>query len=142
MTSIRYSVTMIAIAAAAALAGCGGEPQSYSLQGPAGQENVTVPKGTMLGGASAGQTTALAQEIADTNNNAMQQFDRLGGDMSKMQSTENKELPEFPGRAREARADLGAAGHRPDHPVLRGRLGYSRPVPIPASGQLPRLPAA
>ncbi len=92
MTSIRYSVTMIAIAAAAALAGCGGQPQSYSLQGPAGQENVTVPKGTMLGGASAGQTTALAQEIADTNNNAMQQFDKLGGDMSKMQGTENKEL--------------------------------------------------
>ena len=50
------------------LAGCAGQPQSYSLQGPAGQENVTVPKGTMLGGASAGQTTALAQEIADTNN--------------------------------------------------------------------------
>jgi outer membrane protein OmpA-like peptidoglycan-associated protein len=71
-----------ALAAAAVLAGCAGQPQTYDLQGG---ESVTVPKGTMLGGASAGQTTALAQEIADTNNNAMTQF-------GKVENTQNKEL--------------------------------------------------
>jgi outer membrane protein OmpA-like peptidoglycan-associated protein len=80
MKSMRHSVT--AIAAVAALAGCAGQPQTYSLEGG---ESVTVPKGTMLGGASAGQTTALAQEIADTNNNAMTQF-------GKVENTQNKEL--------------------------------------------------
>ena len=64
------------------LAGCAGQPQTYSLEGG---QSVTVPKGTMLGGASAGQTTALAQEIADTNNNAMTQF-------GKVENTQNKEL--------------------------------------------------
>jgi outer membrane protein OmpA-like peptidoglycan-associated protein len=71
-----------ALAAAVVLAGCAGQPQTYDLQGG---ESVTVPKGTMLGGASAGQTTALAQEIADTNNNAMTQF-------GKVENTQNKEL--------------------------------------------------
>jgi len=70
------------LAAAAMLAGCAGQPQTYDLEGG---QSVTVPKGTMLGGASAGQTTALAQEIADTNNNAMTQF-------GKVENTQNKEL--------------------------------------------------
>jgi outer membrane protein OmpA-like peptidoglycan-associated protein len=74
--------TLLAVAAAAVLAGCAGQPQTYSLEGG---QSVTVPKGTMLGGASAGQTTALAQEIADTNNNAMTQF-------GKVENTQNKEL--------------------------------------------------
>jgi outer membrane protein OmpA-like peptidoglycan-associated protein len=74
--------TLLAVAAAAMLAGCAGQPQTYSLEGG---QSVTVPKGTMLGGASAGQTTALAQEIADTNNNAMTQF-------GKVENTQNKEL--------------------------------------------------
>ena len=80
MKAMRYTFTLVA--AAAALAGCAGQPQTYSLQGG---ESVTVPKGTMLGGASAGQTTALAKEIADTNNNAMTQF-------GKVENTQNKEL--------------------------------------------------
>ena len=75
-------VPVIAIIGAAALAGCAGQPQTYDLQGG---QSVTVPKGTMLGGASAGQTTALAQEVADTNNNAMAQF-------GKVENTQNKEL--------------------------------------------------
>ena len=79
MKAMQCVVTAIA---AAALAGCAGQPQTYDLQGG---QSVTVPKGTMLGGASAGQTTALAQEVADTNNNAMAQF-------GKVENTQNKEL--------------------------------------------------
>ena len=73
---------ILATIAAGLLAGCAGQPQTYDLQGG---QSVTVPKGTMLGGASAGQTTALAQEVADTNNNAMAQF-------GKVENTQNKEL--------------------------------------------------
>lgn len=80
MKSAKPMFTMLA--AAAMLAGCAGQPQTYDLEGG---QSVTVPKGTMLGGASAGQTTALAQEIADTNNNAMTQF-------GKVENTQNKEL--------------------------------------------------
>ena len=82
MKSTKSAVVIIAVAAAGVLAGCAGQPQTYSLEGG---QSVTVPKGTMLGGASAGQTTALAQEIADTNNNAMTQF-------GKVENTQNKEL--------------------------------------------------
>ena len=57
MKSTKSAVVIIAVATAGLLAGCAGQPQTYSLQGG---ESVTVPKGTMLGGASAGQTTALA----------------------------------------------------------------------------------
>ncbi len=80
MKSAKPMFTMLATAVM--LAGCAGQPQTYDLQGG---ESVTMPKGTMLGGASAGQTTALAQEIADTNNNAMTQF-------GKVENTQNKEL--------------------------------------------------
>jgi hypothetical protein len=82
MNSRKSSVAFVVAAAVAALAGCAGQPQTYDLQGG---QSVTVPKGTMLGGASAGQTTALAQEIADTNNHAMTQF-------GKVENTQNKEL--------------------------------------------------
>jgi outer membrane protein OmpA-like peptidoglycan-associated protein len=82
MKSTKSAVVIIAVATAGALAGCAGQPQTYDLQGG---QSVTVPKGTMLGGASAGQTTALAQEIADSNNNAMTQF-------GKVENTQNKEL--------------------------------------------------
>jgi outer membrane protein OmpA-like peptidoglycan-associated protein len=82
MKSTKSAVAIIAVATAGALAGCAGQPQTYDLQGG---QSVTVPKGTMLGGASAGQTTALAQEIADSNNNAMTQF-------GKVENTQNKEL--------------------------------------------------
>jgi len=82
MTPRKSTAALLAAVAAAALAGCAGQPQTYELEGG---ESVTVPKGTLLGGASAGQTTALAQEVADTNNNAMAQF-------GKVENTQNKEL--------------------------------------------------
>jgi outer membrane protein OmpA-like peptidoglycan-associated protein len=71
------------------LAACAGQPESYTMN--PGQ-TVTVPKGTVTGGASVGDANALAQMVADSNSNAMVQFDKLGGDMSKMQATENQEL--------------------------------------------------
>jgi len=82
MKSKKTGVAVAVAVAAGVLAGCAGQPQTYQMQGG---ESVTVPKGTLLGGASAGQTTALAQEIADTNNNAMTQF-------GKVENTQNKEL--------------------------------------------------
>ena len=77
---------------AALLAGCAGEPQTYTLDTGSERETVTVPKGTMTGAASVGDANALAKEIADSNNAAMAQFNRMGAQMSDLQSTENKEL--------------------------------------------------
>lgn len=71
------------------LAACAGQPQTYTMN--PGQ-TVTVPKGTVTGAASVGDAKALAQMIAESNSNAMTQFDNLGGDMSKIQATENQNL--------------------------------------------------
>ena len=84
--------TLTAAAVAALLAGCAGEPQTYTLDTGSERETVTVPKGTMTGTASVGDANALAKEIADSNNAAMAQFNRMGAQMSDLQSTENKEL--------------------------------------------------
>jgi outer membrane protein OmpA-like peptidoglycan-associated protein len=70
------------------VAACAGEPQTYDISGKA----VTMPKGTMTGAASVGDANALAQMIVDGNNRAMSQFNKLGGDMGKLQATENQEL--------------------------------------------------
>jgi outer membrane protein OmpA-like peptidoglycan-associated protein len=74
------------------LAGCAGQPQNYVLETETAPQVVTVPKGTLTGGASTGQATALAQEIADGNNNAMQRFTQLGGQMNQLQGTESQAL--------------------------------------------------
>jgi hypothetical protein len=68
----KLVVVLSATAVVALLASCGGQPQQYGMQTPTGTpETVTVPKGTMLGGASAGDATALAKMIQDSNNNVM-----------------------------------------------------------------------
>jgi len=102
--------TLTAVAVAVLLAGCAGQPQTYTLDTGSGSEPVsqavTVPKGTITGAASVDDANALAKEIADSNNAAMAQFRRMGGQMSSLQgqmsdlqstqkdlqSTENKEL--------------------------------------------------
>jgi outer membrane protein OmpA-like peptidoglycan-associated protein len=76
-------------AAAVVLAACAGQPQTYTMN--PGQ-SVTVPKGTATGAASVGEANALAQLVVDGNNNAMAGFDRMNGDMSKLQATENQAL--------------------------------------------------
>jgi outer membrane protein OmpA-like peptidoglycan-associated protein len=71
------------------LAACAGQSQTYTMN--SGQ-SVTMPKGTVTGAASVGDANALAQMITNSNADAMQQFDKLGGDMSQMQATQTQEL--------------------------------------------------
>lgn len=80
---------LLALAPALVLAACAGQPENYSMN--SGQ-TVTMPKGTMTGGASVGDANALAQLAVDGNNNAMAGFDRVNGDMSRLQASENQEL--------------------------------------------------
>jgi outer membrane protein OmpA-like peptidoglycan-associated protein len=86
----------VALAGMALLAGCAGQQQNYVLETSPSfatpPQTVTVPQGTLTGGASTGQATALAQEIADGNNNAMKQFGALGGQMNQLQGTEKQAL--------------------------------------------------
>jgi outer membrane protein OmpA-like peptidoglycan-associated protein len=80
---------LIGLASAILLAACAGQSQTYT---PANSAPVTMPKGTMTGGASVGDANALAQLVVDGNNNAMAGFDRVDGDMTRMQATETQEL--------------------------------------------------
>ena len=80
---------VIAAMATVLLAACAGQSETYT---PANSAPVTMPKGTLTGGASVGDANALAQLVVDGNNNAMAGFDRVDGDMTKMQATENQEL--------------------------------------------------
>jgi outer membrane protein OmpA-like peptidoglycan-associated protein len=85
---IRFDF-LLALAPVLALVACAGQPENYSMN--SGQ-SVTMPKGTMTGGASVGDANALAQLAVDGNNNAMAGFDRVDGDMSRLQASENQEL--------------------------------------------------
>ncbi len=80
---------IFATSSAMLLAACAGQPETYQMN--SGQ-SVTVPKGTMTGAASVGDANALAQMIVNDNNNAMVQFDRLNGDMTKMQAMQAQQL--------------------------------------------------
>jgi PBP1b-binding outer membrane lipoprotein LpoB len=63
--TLKSRTTYLAVActaAAALLAGCAGQPTTVAMDNPAQTvQTMTVPKGTFLGGASAGEATALAQ---------------------------------------------------------------------------------
>jgi len=89
---MKHATVAAFAAIVAMLAGCAGQSQTATLDTGGAPETVTVPKGTLTGGASTGQATALAQEIADSNNNAIKQYQKMGGQMSQLQGTENKEL--------------------------------------------------
>jgi outer membrane protein OmpA-like peptidoglycan-associated protein len=79
----------IATASALLLAACAGQPETYaSTNAPP----VTMPKGTITRGASVGDANSLAQLVVEGNNNGMVNFDKLNGNMSKMQTSENREL--------------------------------------------------
>jgi outer membrane protein OmpA-like peptidoglycan-associated protein len=86
--TIRRSA-FIAALCTALLAACGGQSQNYTI---APGQTVTVPKGTVTGAASVGDANALAQMIVASNNNAMAGFDRVNGDMTKLQASENQQL--------------------------------------------------
>jgi outer membrane protein OmpA-like peptidoglycan-associated protein len=88
--NINASVSgFLAFASAILLAACAGQSQTYS---PTNGAPVTMPKGTMTGGASVGDANALAQLVVEGNNSAMAGFDRVNGDMTQMQATDNQEL--------------------------------------------------
>src|SRR6266850_3428513 len=82
----------------AVLAGCAGQTEQLSMQrpqqGPQPQapQSVTFPNGTTFGGASGRQASELAQIIAESNNNNMQDYQRLQGTESKNLQTSQQAL--------------------------------------------------
>lgn len=86
-------VTAVAFVGALILGGCTTPSQVVQVEEPSGQQQqMTMPKSTWTGAASGTQADALAKEIQQSNNNTMQQFDQVEGNMSKLQTTENKDL--------------------------------------------------
>jgi outer membrane protein OmpA-like peptidoglycan-associated protein len=60
------------------LAGCAGETKQLYMKDAAGAtKEIVFPNGTILGGASKEQATALATIFVDSHNMAMQEFDEL-----------------------------------------------------------------
>jgi hypothetical protein len=88
----------LTIVIAAVLAGCAGQTEQLSMQrpqqGPQPQapQSVTFPNGTTFGGASGRQASELAQIIAESNNNNMQDYQRLQGTESKNLQTSQQAL--------------------------------------------------
>jgi len=80
---------LIAPVSALLLSACAGQPESYA---PTNARPVTMSNGTITGGASAGDANSLAQLVVEGNNNGMVHFDKLNGNLSKMQTSENRQL--------------------------------------------------
>jgi outer membrane protein OmpA-like peptidoglycan-associated protein len=90
---LGLALGLFGISAAALFSGCVIQPETVPMQGPGGQtQQENIPKSTWTGAASGEQADALAQEIAQANNNTMKQFDQVEGKLDKLQSSENKEL--------------------------------------------------
>jgi outer membrane protein OmpA-like peptidoglycan-associated protein len=76
-----------------ALAGCAGQPQTVTMAQPSGtSQSVTMGKGTMTGAASTTEADALARMVATSNNNAMTEFDKMGGQISSLRAAQGQEL--------------------------------------------------
>jgi outer membrane protein OmpA-like peptidoglycan-associated protein len=88
----------LAIVIAAFLVGCAGQTEQLSMQrpqqGPQPQspQSVTFPNGTTFGRASGRQASELAQLTAESNNNNMQDYQRLQGTESKNLQTSQQAL--------------------------------------------------
>ncbi len=80
---------ILTLASAALISACAGQPETYTMN--SGQ-SVTMPKGTTTGSASVGDANALAQMVVDGNANAMAQFDKLNGNMNRMQAAQTQQL--------------------------------------------------
>lgn len=95
---MKSSVWGILGLVAAALAGCAGQTEQLSMQSPQqgtqqqAPQSVTFPNGTTFGGASGRQASELAQIIAESNNNNMQDYQRLQGTESKNLQTSQQAL--------------------------------------------------
>jgi outer membrane protein OmpA-like peptidoglycan-associated protein len=85
---------ILGVVVAGALAGCAGQTEQLSMQGPMGQapQSVTFPNGTTFGGASGRQASELAQIVADSNNNNMRDYQQLQGTESKNLQTSQQAL--------------------------------------------------
>lgn len=76
MHKILFSVFLLLIISF--LAGCAGETKQLYMKDTAGaSKEIVFPNGTILGGASKEQATALATIFVDSHNMAMQEFDEL-----------------------------------------------------------------
>jgi outer membrane protein OmpA-like peptidoglycan-associated protein len=89
---------VLTIVIAVVLAGCAGPTEQLSMQRPQQgttaqpPQSVTFPNGTTFGGASGRQASELAQIIAESNNNNMQDYQRLQGTESKNLQTSQQAL--------------------------------------------------
>jgi hypothetical protein len=88
---------VIAGASAVLLAACAGQPETYA---PSSAPPVTMPRGALSSGSSVGNANALNQLDVEGNNNAMTQFDKLNGDVSKTRATDNQEPQNYRKRSR------------------------------------------
>jgi outer membrane protein OmpA-like peptidoglycan-associated protein len=87
---------------AVVLAGCAGQTEQLSMQRPQqvtpqgtqpqAPQSVTFPNGTTFGGSSGRQASDLAQLIAESNNDNMQDYQRLQGTESKNLQTSQQAL--------------------------------------------------
>ena len=84
-----------AFVAAVFFSGCAIQPELVDMQGPGGQQQSNMPGSTWTGAASGAQADALAQQIAQSNNNSMKEFDQVDGRLDKMQGTENQALEQL-----------------------------------------------
>lgn len=85
---IKPSLLIVPVSALL-LSACAGQPESHARTNA---PPVTMPNGAITGGASAGDANSLAQLIVEGNNNGMAHFDKLNGNLSKMQTSENRQL--------------------------------------------------
>jgi hypothetical protein len=86
----RIVLGIVGLVVSAALAGCAGQTDQLSIQGPMGQapQSVTFPNGTTFGGASGRQASELAQIIADSNNNNMRTTAAPGHESKNLQTSQ------------------------------------------------------
>jgi outer membrane protein OmpA-like peptidoglycan-associated protein len=85
---------IVSLVVTAALAGCAGQTEQFSMQTPTGQQpqSITFPNGTTFGGASGRQASEMAQIIVDSNNNNMRDYQQLQGTESKNLQTSQQAL--------------------------------------------------
>jgi hypothetical protein len=92
----RHVLRTLGLAVAAALVGCAGQTEQLSMQSPTGgasqPQSITFPNGTTFGGSSGRQASELAQLVVDSNNNNMQDYQRLQGTESKNLQTSQQAL--------------------------------------------------
>jgi outer membrane protein OmpA-like peptidoglycan-associated protein len=95
---MKHIVGGLAVVIAVVLAGCAGQTEQLSMQRPqqgtqpTAPQSVTFPNGTPFGGASGRQADQLAQLIAESNNDNMQNYQQLQGTGSKNLQTSQQTL--------------------------------------------------